>query len=186
MRGRPRSLTWTDHDDGAWRGTFANYDKVQDGQTEPYGRTDNTLLVRMNDDFDVVSSWIFPADLVDRFRPMSNSGGSWGPDGRLHITGHDDPDVYVIELPAAGSVVPWVATISPGHRGSSSRRATDLAQPQLVASDSGAALVGAAVTEAEVLPLLFVAFGAVVGAAVGAGVAAGGGAVMAFCTTWCM
>jgi hypothetical protein len=106
------SMTWIDRHDGHWWAAFANYDKIQDGQTEPYGKTDNTQLVEMDDHFQVIKAWIYPADLVDRFRPMSNSGGSWGPDGRLYITGHDNPEAYVIELPAAGSTVRWVATIS--------------------------------------------------------------------------
>lgn len=106
------SLTWIDRHDGYWWATFANYDKIPSGQTEPYGRTINTQLVKLDSRFETVESWTFPDDLVAKFRPMSNSGGSWGPDGRLYITGHDDPDVYVIELPDAGATVKWVATIS--------------------------------------------------------------------------
>jgi len=43
---------------------------------------------------------------------MSNSGGSWGPDGYLYITGHDLPEVYVMALPDAGSILKWVDTVS--------------------------------------------------------------------------
>lgn len=42
---------------------------------------------------------------------MSNSGGSFGPDGWLYITGHDATEVYVMKLPSAGSILTWVATI---------------------------------------------------------------------------
>jgi hypothetical protein len=45
---------------------------------------------------------------------MSSSGGSFGPDGWLYITGHDVPAVYVVKLPSAGDVVIWVATIYAG------------------------------------------------------------------------
>lgn len=106
------SMTWIDRHDGHWWATFANYDKVPDGQTEPYGKTLNTQLVEMNDRFQIIQAWNFPDDMVEKFRPMSNSGGSWGPDGRLYITGHDNPEIYVVALPAAGATVRWVATIS--------------------------------------------------------------------------
>ena len=42
---------------------------------------------------------------------MSNSGGSFGPDGWLYITGHDASEVYVLKLPSAGDILLWVATI---------------------------------------------------------------------------
>jgi hypothetical protein len=105
------SLTWLDRHDGAWWAAFANYDKVQRGQTKPYGRTDNTQVVKLNDDFNVLESWTLPLAILDRMRPMSNSGGSWGPDGRLYLTGHDHGELYVMQIPDAGSVLDWVATV---------------------------------------------------------------------------
>jgi len=106
------SLTWLDRHDGAWWAAFANYDKVQRGQTEPYGRTDNTQVVKLNDDFNVLESWTLPLAILDRMRPMSNSGGSWGPDDRLYLTGHDHGEIYVMQIPEAGSVLDWVATVA--------------------------------------------------------------------------
>lgn len=105
------SLTWVDFHDGHWWGTFGNYDKVQAGQSEPYGRTANTTLVKMNSDFLILEQWQFPAALLERFSPMSNSGGSWGPDGHLYITGHDHPEIYVLDLPEYGSRLQWIATV---------------------------------------------------------------------------
>ncbi len=105
------SLTWLDRHDGAWWGGFANYDEVPDGTTEPYGGTINTQVVKMDDDFRVEQAWSVPARILDRFRPMSNSGGSWGPDGRLWITGHDLDEAYVMELPDAGNDLKWIATV---------------------------------------------------------------------------
>lgn len=46
------------------------------------------------------------------FSPMSNSGGSFGPDGWLYITGHDASAAYAVQIPSAGSMVIWVATIA--------------------------------------------------------------------------
>jgi hypothetical protein len=43
---------------------------------------------------------------------MSISGGSWGPDGLLYVTGHDHPELYGLRLPKMGSVLEQVATYS--------------------------------------------------------------------------
>ena len=91
LRHERGSLTWLDRHDGAWWAGFANYDVVPDGETQPYGGTDNTQVVKMDDQFQVTQAWTIPRVVLDRFRPMSNSGGSWGPDGRLWLTGHDLP-----------------------------------------------------------------------------------------------
>jgi hypothetical protein len=105
------SMTWLDRYDGQWWGAFANYDKVQSGQTEPYGQTDRTQIVRFEDNFTVSESWTLPTEILDRMRPMSNSGGSWGADGYLYLTGHDHGELYVMELPEAGSELHWAATV---------------------------------------------------------------------------
>lgn len=112
------SLTWIDRHDGSWWAGFANYDVVPDGQTEPYGKTENTQIVRMDDRFQVTAAYTIPGEILDRFKPMSNSGGSWGPDGRLWLTGHDLDEAYVMELPHAGSELRWIATVRlPGVEG---------------------------------------------------------------------
>lgn len=113
------SLTWLDRHDGAWWATFANYDRPRDGAEDvPYGETYNTQVVKLDDDFQVVESWTIPKEILDRFDDMSNSGGSWGPDGRLWLTGHDLPEAYVMRLPRAGGELEWVATVTlPGIQG---------------------------------------------------------------------
>jgi len=105
------SMTWLDRHDGAWWAAFANYDKVQRGQTEPYGLTNKTQVVKLDDNFRVLQSWTLPQAILDRMRPMSNSGGSWGPDNRLYLTGHDHGELFVMQIPAAGSTLRWVATV---------------------------------------------------------------------------
>jgi hypothetical protein len=110
------SLTWIDRHDGFWWAGFANYDRVFDGAV--YGDTDNTQVVKLDDDFNVVAGYTIPTAILDRFRPMSNSGGSWGPDGRLWLTGHDLDEAYVMEPPRAGSELRWIATVKlPGVEG---------------------------------------------------------------------
>lgn len=112
------SLTWLDRYDDHWWGAFANYDIVQRGMDSPYGKTENTVVVKFDDDFEVVLSWTIPAEILRRMSPMSNSGGSWGPDGRLYLSGHDDPELYVMNPPDGGGELEWLATISiPGLNG---------------------------------------------------------------------
>jgi hypothetical protein len=112
------SFTWLDRYNGSWWGAFANYDIVQRGMTQPYGETRNTVMVQFDDDFEVLQSWSLPAEILRRMSPMSNSGGSWGGDGYLYLSGHDDPEIYVMALPEAGSELDWLATIRlPGLNG---------------------------------------------------------------------
>jgi hypothetical protein len=58
-----------------------------------------------------------PKALLDKFEDMSNSGGSWGPDGYLYLSGHDPAEIYRMRLPAAGSVLEHVETIPMNIRG---------------------------------------------------------------------
>lgn len=112
------SLTWLDYSQDTWWGAFANYDIVQEGMDRPYGETDNTVIVKFDTRFNILQSWTLPAAILDRMRPMSNSGGSWGRDGLLYLTGHDGGEIYVMQLPETGSQLDWVATvIVPGLHG---------------------------------------------------------------------
>ena len=106
------SLTWLDRDaKGNWWGAFANYNRVFDKSPLAYGNKYNTQIVRFDADWRVSEAWVFPDALVEKFDDMSNSGGSWGPDGKLYVTGHDNPELYVMELPEIGSELKWVGTI---------------------------------------------------------------------------
>jgi outer membrane protein assembly factor BamB len=104
----PGSLTVMERHAGKWWAVFANYD----GKGGEPGRDHrHTTLVRMDDAFRKDAAWVFPPEILARFAPKSCSGASWGADGRLYITGHDHPELYVLELPEAGSVLTHVATI---------------------------------------------------------------------------
>ncbi len=106
------SLTWLDRDaNGVWWGAFANYNRVFDKSPAAYGNNDNTQVVRFDADWRVAEAWVFPDALVEKFGDMSNSGGAWGPDGKLYVTGHDNAELYVMELPEIGSELKWVGTI---------------------------------------------------------------------------
>jgi hypothetical protein len=106
------ALTWLDRDaEGRWWGTFARYNRIPDRSPIAHGDKRDTRLVRFDADWRVAEAWGFPDALLEKFGDMSNSGGSWGPDGRLYVTGHDKPELYVLELPDFGSTLKWVGTI---------------------------------------------------------------------------
>jgi len=48
---------------------------------------------------------------------MSVSGGSWGDDGKLYVTGHDSAKVYVMKLPRSGQVLEYLQTVKIDSRG---------------------------------------------------------------------
>lgn len=104
----PGSLTVVDRHAGKWWAVFANYD----GKGGEPGRDHRyTTLVRMDNGFRKEAAWAFPQEVLDRFAPRSCSGASWGPDGRLYVTGHDRPEVYVLRFPEAGSTLELVETL---------------------------------------------------------------------------
>lgn len=102
------SLTWVIRKDGFWWATFANYDE-RGG--DPGRDHRSTVLVKFDDDWRRVSAWLFPETVLARFAPRSSSGGVWGPDGLLYVTGHDERELYVLALPEAGGTLRHVATI---------------------------------------------------------------------------
>lgn len=103
------SLTWLDWHEGSWWAAFANYD----GRGGEAGRDHRlTTLVRYSPDFVEQGAWLFPQDVLARFAPYSSSGGAWGDDGLLYVTGHDRPELYALRLPPAGSRLEHVATIA--------------------------------------------------------------------------
>jgi hypothetical protein len=124
------SLTWVDWKDGHWWMTFANYDKPFGPDKTKYGNKLNTLMVKFTKDFHVAESWTLPKVLLDKFEDMSNSGGAWGPDGFLYLTGHDPAELYRMRLPKAGSVLEVVDIIPMNIRGQGI--AWDKSQPGVI------------------------------------------------------
>lgn len=109
------SLTWLDWHDGSWWACFANY---EGNGGEPGRGTAYTTVVRYTPDFTELGAWLLPQAVLDRMAPYSSSGGIWGADGLLWLTGHHLPEAYGVRLPAAGSRLELVATIaipSPGQ-----------------------------------------------------------------------
>lgn len=103
------SLTWVDWHAGGWWACYANYD----GKGGAPGRDHRaTTLVRYDKAFRETGRWIFPDAVLDRFAPRSSSGGVWGGDGLLYVTGHDRPELYALRVPEGGGVLELVATIA--------------------------------------------------------------------------
>ncbi len=103
------SLTWVDWHDGSWWAAYANYD----GKGGMPGRDHRaTTLVRYDRSWRELHHWSFPDTVLDRFAPYSSSGGAWGRDGLLYVTGHDRPELYVLRVPKSGDVLVHVATIA--------------------------------------------------------------------------
>ena len=124
------SLTWVDWKDGHWWMTFANYDKPFGPDKTKYGNKLNTLMVKFTRDFVPVESWVLPKVLLDKFEDMSNSGGAWGPDGYLYLTGHDPAELYRVRLPKHGSILEVVDIIPMDIRGQGI--AWDKSQPGVI------------------------------------------------------
>ena len=108
LGSRPGWLTAMDRHHGQWWAAFANYD----GRRGQHGRDHrSTLLVRMDDAFRHLQAWTFPPTVLERLAPNSVSGASWTADGRLTISGHDRPELHVVAVPRAGTVLKHVATV---------------------------------------------------------------------------
>jgi hypothetical protein len=50
----------------------------------------------------------FPSELIARFGRHSNSGGGFGPDALLYVTGHDAPEIYALRIPSQGQTLALV------------------------------------------------------------------------------
>lgn len=93
------SATWVDFADGSWWVTFAHY-AGRGG--EPGKGPEHTTLVRFDRDWRRQDAWTFPREVVRRWGEMSSSGGVWAGGRRFFATGHDAPEVYVLDVPESG------------------------------------------------------------------------------------
>ncbi len=96
------TATWIDRADGHWWVAFGHY--AGRGGVSDQGPA-WTNLVKFDESWRRVAGYVYPSEVVERFQEMSNSGGTWGEDGRLYATGHDDGAIFVLSLPTAGSVL---------------------------------------------------------------------------------
>jgi hypothetical protein len=102
------SLTWIDQQDGFWYIGFAHYG----GKDASEGRDVRwTSVAKYSQDWKEVESWVFPRNIIALFTPKSNSGGAFGKDGLLYMTGHDRPEIYVMRIPTQGFILEHIRTI---------------------------------------------------------------------------
>lgn len=102
------SLTWHESHDGyLWAG-FAHYDGHggEPGVDHRY-----TYVAKFSDDWEQRGRWALPDSVLERLAPYSTSGGAFGPDGLLYLTGHDRKEMYVMRLDDADSKLQHLATI---------------------------------------------------------------------------
>lgn len=108
LGGAAGSLTWLDRRGSDWWAGFANYD----GKGGQPGRDHRaTVVVRFDRNFVSRRTYRLPDAVLERLAPRSTSGGLWGQDGLLRLTGHDRPELYILRLPAGGDLLELVATV---------------------------------------------------------------------------
>jgi hypothetical protein len=102
------SVTWIDQWNGYWYVGFAHYT----GRGSSEGKDNRwTSVVKFSKKWQRVESWIFPENIIELFANRSNSGAAWGRDGKLYCTGHDNYEIYVMEIPRSGYTLRHVRTI---------------------------------------------------------------------------
>ncbi len=136
------SMTWIDWHEDAWWVCYANYDGKGGDPTRNHNAT---ALVKYSPQFVEQGAWVFPKNVLESFGHMSASGGRWGLNGFLYVTGHDLPELYVLKLPKAGARLEYVKTIAiptngqafdwdmtkPNHMWSIERRKTEVVESLL-------------------------------------------------------
>jgi len=83
------AINWIERHRGAWWIVFAFYGEAD---------VRKTRLIRYNDNWQSTGVWTFPESVIQRFLPNSNSGGAFGPNGQLFVTGHDHAELYVLSV----------------------------------------------------------------------------------------
>jgi hypothetical protein len=108
------SCTWADFYKNSWWVCFAQYDQFKASTGKG---SEGTVLVRYDSKWNEKESWTFPEKIINEIKPMSVSGGSWGPDGKLYVTGHDSASIYILKLPAKGHILEYTGTAKIESRG---------------------------------------------------------------------
>jgi len=124
---RHASLTSAEKKAGFWWACFAHYN---DQGTAPGSDNRSTLVGKFDDTWQLLESWIFPPQVIASWGKSSCSGGSWGDDGLLYTTGHDEKKLYVLRVPKMGVTLDYVTTIDVPFEGQS--WAWDRSDPRVI------------------------------------------------------
>lgn len=105
------SLTWVDRRGDGWIACFTHYGK-KGGM--PGRRPEDTWLAEYDIGWRQRGRWEFPDELLTHLggRGYSISGGAIGPGELLYVTGHDEPELYVLRFPGEHRRLEWIATVS--------------------------------------------------------------------------
>lgn len=103
------SATWILPYDNGWLVCFAHY---ANRAAEPNRDPTWTNLVQFDSQWRRVAGWVFPKALFNHIGgAYTLSGGAFGPEGLLYVSGHDDPELHLLRFPRQGSEMEWLATI---------------------------------------------------------------------------
>lgn len=102
------SLTWAVRRGGYWWACFSNYN---DNGTTPGFDQRWTYFGQYDARWQMLQSWLFPPQVIATWGRSASSGGDWGDDGLLYVTGHDARELYVLRLPRQGVTLEYVTTI---------------------------------------------------------------------------
>ena len=91
------SLTWAVMHEDHWWCNFARYGE----------RNAETFLVKFDSEWREASRWSYPPSVIKELGRNSLSGGIWWQDSLL-VTGHDDPVLFRLKVPASGKVLTLV------------------------------------------------------------------------------
>jgi len=104
------SLTWVDQRSDGWIACFTHYGR-RGGL--PGRKPEDTWLADYDRDWRLRGRWDFPAQLLTHLgtRGYAISGGAIGPGGDLYVTGHDEPELYVLRFNNKDRLLEWIATV---------------------------------------------------------------------------
>jgi len=97
------AINWIERHRGSWWIVFAFYGDANVRRTK---------LIRYDDQWKPTGEWTFPESVIKRFLPNSNSGGAFGLNGRLFVTGHDHAELYVLDVPNNGGELTHITTVA--------------------------------------------------------------------------
>lgn len=103
------SVTWVLPYDDGWLVCFAHY---ANRAAEPNRDPTWTNLVRFDRQWRRTGGWVFPKALFAHIGgAYTLSGGAFGPEGLLYVSGHDAPELHLLRFPEQGSEMQWLASI---------------------------------------------------------------------------
>jgi len=102
------SFTWIDQREGDWYLMFVHYDET--GKERDKGVAYSSLI-RMDSTFRRKAGWTLPQKFIDHLAPMSVSGGTFLPDGKLLLSPHHFEEIYLFSFPEMGYELVWEDTI---------------------------------------------------------------------------